>query len=382
MVRHGPFEIKVTSPGISDLPEYDDPNPAPDLQGIKGPAIVKYIEAVGGAGFEVKYRVHAGFELDEAHCVCFRLSIDGQCFDSVVMESGDYTRSNSSWAQCVDGYEFLSEKSSHLQKFQFGALSVEEASEMNSVSITQAHKIGTVRVQLQRGRCFGAHKKGDLRNLMEPTTEVHSKISESAIKGLATDLKTKLAEPVENKRSTWLDVRGISEDPILTVILKYRSHAALIKGGVLSEPHASNGRSTNGSSSKGSANALTESDNVAAGSGGVLVRGQKQEAPTKKRKHNRLTDDDDETDRAYLKETFKKVRQDMEAIIADKLASPRKLERQKIALFRKFDSLQDEVLGVASDDDEDSSDQKAVAGVKIKKESTGDDVMEISDDDN
>ena len=384
MLRHGLFEITVTSLGIGALPEYDDPNPAKELAGLRGPAVVKYIEATAGTGFflDLTMNPELRFELEHDHCVAFKLEADGRKVStrSVQMK---YIGAQGHKAR-ISGRRYLDEEGKWQQQdLIFGALNLVEARDGQGPEAEGIDTIGKLSGTVWRRKRI---ETAEDRRSDEPAfPNSQSEISESTLKGQTQDLRTTLTKPVEIKHRNIHASRNIDKQPLLTVIFKYRTKHGLQSGGVIefeglpaqSTPRNHQSNVSGVTTSKD----LQPSEDTAPR---VAVKLEPDARNPLKRKHESeealvARESANVSSQSYLQESFKKMRREIEEFAINGISSPKRLENQKTGILRKLDFLQGEMLAKGSEDsdgDPDIKDEPTSSGGPA----TTSNIMQISDD--
>ncbi|KPI44201.1 uncharacterized protein AB675_6413 [Cyphellophora attinorum] len=232
MVRHGLFDVTVNSPGLGALQEYDDPNPGLSLKDVKGPAVVKHIEAVAGAEFSVSVKVEAGFVYEECDAVSFRLEADGERVRSKFMLQNKW--GSRGYSREMLGRRIVREDSSQaIQKLHFASLSLVELSDAGLSDQTSAG-LGSLRLTVDRRR-MGLLKKTPATMTTPAAMDGIESVSETTIKGRHVDLKTTFGAVLPPKNFDRWSAAVVGNESLLTVVLKYRTKKGLQHEGIIEQ---------------------------------------------------------------------------------------------------------------------------------------------------
>ena len=77
MVRLGDFEVTVVSPGIRTLPEFVDPDAVDIMEKIKGPGMVRYLQATSNTMFSLELRIFSRHRIEADSDIVIYVSRDG-----------------------------------------------------------------------------------------------------------------------------------------------------------------------------------------------------------------------------------------------------------------------------------------------------------------
>jgi hypothetical protein len=387
MVRYGLFNVTVNSPIVGTLQEYDDPNPALALKDIEGPAVVKYVEAVDGAEFSVNIKVDAGVKFEECNAMSFDLTADGHWIRAPLMQHGSASQG---WKRVIEGHIHKNEGQSYVQKLRFGSLDVVDNAETAS-NDPPAPAMGILQLAVTRCQVTSRATRLKSRATKEATLDDVKTVSETTLKGQHMDLKATLDAAIPVKNATYYDTEPVGNEPILTVIFKYRTKKGLEHEGVIEREHSvdsprtmADSLRTSSSPDQAGVDHKVKQEQHNDSQEARKIKQEERQGPGRKRKRSASnagegTGSGDIKDRGFLTEMIKKIRHDVEALNTDNTSTPRKLEKQKATLMRKIDTLKDEVLGDMSDE-EDHIDALIKKRSSKKKQDIRN-AMEISDDD-
>ncbi|KIV79492.1 hypothetical protein PV11_07052 [Exophiala sideris] len=230
----GKHEVTITSGGTV-LQEHD-----PDADAVAAvqndssykdtPIVLKYIEAMPGANFELNYALKEEFSFGKADYVVFRTSIDGKKVESPVVTIQRYcqTGAYSSSRGGVRGRE--GSQSQERPYYWKELLTTDEKPNAIPAEVKKKYaQLGRIEVSVLRkkGAKSLSHKaKKDVLPSDEP-------IPEEALKGRAIDSTMGLQDPRPVGGSTdWIGVK-VDACPLAVFIFQYRSRKALQILGIL-----------------------------------------------------------------------------------------------------------------------------------------------------
>ncbi|UPX16789.1 uncharacterized protein EKO05_0007175 [Ascochyta rabiei] len=212
------IEVSVVCNGAA-LQEYEDDEDAPN-----GTVMTKYVEAVSGAEFHVRWTITKPWP---QYTILFELWLDQKYTDSEFAQQKHFN--DPSYSSTIEGATSMINGQSFLHKFCFAALTVDEnkAGQLEKNIMQDIQKMGeiTVKAYFVKNLSPSATVDQALPNKIEQV----GKIPEKALKGRTLSHQISLRAPqVRAPYSTCrCDYVGRKRKPFGTYTFKYRSRDAL-----------------------------------------------------------------------------------------------------------------------------------------------------------
>ncbi|KAI1616572.1 hypothetical protein EDD36DRAFT_484329 [Exophiala viscosa] len=226
-------EFTVTSGG-RDLQEYDvGADEAAvireNLSHPDSPHVVKYIEAIPGAEFQLKYTLKKNYSFGKANYTCFKTEIDGKKVSGPVITLQKYRRRGTFTTVRCGVYSPEGSQSKERPFYWKELLTTDEKPNATPAELKEKYsQLGTIQVKVLRAKGFA----------VGPASETQVAISdelvpEKALKGRAVDATMGLQSLRPTARVTKYDGDHIDECPRVVFIFQYRSRDALQRLGIL-----------------------------------------------------------------------------------------------------------------------------------------------------
>jgi hypothetical protein len=377
MVRLGDFEVVVATQH-GPLPEFDDPDPAGILEGVKGPAIVKYLQAEANTEFELDFKIHPG-DLNKRKCdfVFQTYREDDARYLNGAMALSE-KRTLNGWQRTVEGSTSTSAEGPKLQRFRFGSLYLDQT-KWCELRPNGSSRVGSLRVEVWEIKTI-RQAKGNRRGLPGSLT-----YSETQLKGRAIDLSLQLGAAESVLGGNFFEAENVGEEPLATIFFKYRSYESLQQLGIICReptPVPPMDRDIESLNAEELRERLVQTQ---ANHDAQLVQIKKEQVDnnvnTRKRARSPPAErlgDSDTSEQGYLRESFSELRRFLNTVGDESNISPWKLRRRMDSACLKLKVLEDKVLKDDSDDEGSDDEVQAVQGPS-KGPAPGQEVLHVSD---
>lgn len=373
MVRLGDFGVTVVS-SANALPEFDDPDAVDVLDKIKGPGVVKYIEATADTVFGLDLRLFPEYKNRGANELVFEFFLNGHTerLDGVIAVP-DCSNKNG-WYYHWKGRKFQIGEQWKVQPLRFGHLHVSDNA-TTSLTPAQALAMGSFKIEIS------AYKRTSVA--MQDRKELAEKIEslpEKAFKGSALDLTTKMGEAENTNAEQFWYGSKIGDQALATIIMKYRSRKALQDLGLVPRSPTPTPRdeidSLTTDELKERLRQMQESQQAAAAKlkkEATEQRGTKRRAST-----STLEAGPSASDTGLLNEAFGQVQRHLESIADAHNGAPKKLRKENESALLSLKMLRTKLMTNGTDDDDSDDDVMATDG-PAKGPAPGQEVVSLSD---
>lgn len=357
MVRHDLLEATVLSGGPEPLVEYEDPEDQKTqtrlrmMKKLRGEAVVRYIEAQARAECVVEFKLHPGYVFRKCNALSVRLYADGEYIDGVLVQKR--TGAQAGFSHQIRGRDFKGKNNKwQTQSLHFGDLSVIDRDRpCDEAEFETWAEAGMLRVGVYQVKVKRVVKAA--KSTANQSTE--QDVPEEALKGRAADLKTEFADASPTGARRTRRTEQVDPLPLVTFVFKYQSREGLYRDHVIE-------RTPSSPAAMHDVHAVIKDEPMellqTQGDGELHSQDAKlgNGAQAVSRQSNASDEKDDiqsseATAATYLRQTFRKIRRDIEAFGSEPGMAPKKLIKHKAAIRRKIETLQDEVLCDDSDDE-------------------------------